>query len=174
MSAMQTHLWTCSHGMLVLQYINKHVQRRNVDKGFQMRPVLFVGSNPSIHCFNPSVAFVGTKSLTTLELWISEIRLNMQYYFPYHMANASSRITSTPKISDMDLESLGIYCEYVQPFAVIALGKYAVKACKKMGWEYFELPHPSGLNRKLNDKNYVKTALKQCSDYLSNKLMEYK
>ena len=35
----------------------------------------------------------------------------------------------------------------------------------KIGVEHFKLPHPSGLNRKLNDKKYVNKVLKECYEY---------
>jgi|TARA_A100001388_G_C28769974_1_gene503210 hypothetical protein len=48
---------------------------------------------------------------------------------------------------------------------VIALGNVASEALSKIGVEHFKLPHPSGLNRKLNDKKYVNKVLKECYEY---------
>ena len=49
---------------------------------------------------------------------------------------------------------------------VLALGGFPSKALKKLGVEHFTLPHPSGLNRKLNDREYELSVLKECSDYV--------
>ncbi|CAB5221458.1 hypothetical protein UFOVP247_170 [uncultured Caudovirales phage] len=49
---------------------------------------------------------------------------------------------------------------------VIALGGFPSKTLNRLGVEHFVLPHPSGLNRKLNDLEYEKRVLEECSDYL--------
>ena len=49
---------------------------------------------------------------------------------------------------------------------VLALGGFPSKALNKIGVEHFTLPHPSGLNRKLNDKEYERQILEKCSEYL--------
>jgi len=51
---------------------------------------------------------------------------------------------------------------------VISLGGFPSKALKKIGVDHFVMPHPSGLNRKLNDPAYEKQALQECKDYLEN------
>jgi len=52
---------------------------------------------------------------------------------------------------------------------VIALGNIASEALTKIGVKHFKLPHPSGLNRKLNDKNYINKVLKECKEYYENR-----
>lgn len=49
---------------------------------------------------------------------------------------------------------------------VIALGKMAVWALGKIGMPCFELPHPSGLNRKVNDKEALQKTLADCKSWL--------
>lgn len=51
---------------------------------------------------------------------------------------------------------------------VIALGNVASEALIKINVDHFKLPHPSGLNRKLNDKKYVTRVLKECKEYYEN------
>ena len=51
---------------------------------------------------------------------------------------------------------------------VIALGNVASEALTKINVDHFKLPHPSGLNRKLNDKKYVTQLLKECKEYHEN------
>lgn len=50
---------------------------------------------------------------------------------------------------------------------VIALGNFVSKALEKINVEHFILPHPSGLNRKLNDKAYEDEMLLLCEEYLN-------
>jgi uracil-DNA glycosylase len=43
----------------------------------------------------------------------------------------------------------------INPTRLVALGKTAASVLAKLELEYLEMPHPSGLNRKLNDRQYV-------------------
>ena len=54
-----------------------------------------------------------------------------------------------------------------KPDHIIAFGKTAAKAITQLGIQFHEMPHPSGLNRKLNDKAYVAEKLKGLEDVLS-------
>lgn len=53
------------------------------------------------------------------------------------------------------------------PIKVIALGGFASQVLHKLGVEHFKLPHPSGRNRLLNDRNYEAEQLKLCREYLN-------
>lgn len=48
----------------------------------------------------------------------------------------------------------------------IALGKKAAKYCREINIDYFEMPHPSGMNRKLNDKKFEKQVLSEAYEYI--------
>lgn len=50
---------------------------------------------------------------------------------------------------------------------IIALGRMAEWGIKQVGFEeYFLLPHPSGLNRKMNDRAGVDKMLADCKEWL--------
>jgi len=49
---------------------------------------------------------------------------------------------------------------------IIALGNFTSEALSKINREHFVLPHPSPLNRLLNDKRYEKSILKKCKRWL--------
>lgn len=49
---------------------------------------------------------------------------------------------------------------------IIALGNFPSAALKKINVDHFTLPHPSGLNRKLNDKTYELEQLELCRNYI--------
>ena len=44
---------------------------------------------------------------------------------------------------------------------IIALGNVASNALKKVGVDHFKMPHPSPLNRQLNDKQFEKTMIEE-------------
>ena len=50
---------------------------------------------------------------------------------------------------------------------VITLGKEVKHYTNKMGYNFYELPHPSPLNRNLNDKKYEKSVIKGLQIYLN-------
>lgn len=49
---------------------------------------------------------------------------------------------------------------------VVALGNFPSAALSRCGIDHFTLPHPSGLNRKLNDKLYELEQLDLCRKYI--------
>jgi hypothetical protein len=67
-------------------------------------------------------------------------------------------------IRDVDYDSL-IECTRGHE-RVIALGGFVSKVLSKINVQHFTLPHPSGLNRKLNDKSYELEQLESCRKYI--------
>jgi hypothetical protein len=104
-----------------------------------MTKVVFVGDEPSSTNIDPSIAFVGSRSLRTLVKWIKF--LEPDYYICLN-SNTEGCLDAIEKL-------------YKNGFIVIALGKEAEKRCVC----HFVLPHPSGRNRKLNDKEYIDKCL---------------
>jgi hypothetical protein len=117
---------------------------------------LFVGDEPSSANEDAKIAFKGTKSGVRLKQW-AEI-LNVTYY----------------AVNSHDLEALHraikLYVKFTAP--IITLGIKAHKRVQKIardnGYDLrlYNLPHPSGRNRKLNDKQYIVNKLKDCKDWL--------
>ena len=101
-----------------------------------MIKVVFVGDEPSKTNVSPDIAFVGAKCFNTVVKWIKE--LNPDYYVCLN-SDTISQLSDIKK-----LEKAG--------FKVIALGAKASERLEKMLIPHCVLPHPSGLNRKLNNK----------------------
>lgn len=51
---------------------------------------------------------------------------------------------------------------------VIALGLMASRRLDKNEIEHFKMEHPSGRNRKLNNKIYLDNRLKECYNWIRN------
>lgn len=49
---------------------------------------------------------------------------------------------------------------------VIALGNVASSSLHKIGIEHFKMPHPSGRNRLLNDREYELAMIERCREYI--------
>lgn len=109
--------------------------------------ILFVGDKPSKFNKFKGIPFVGTKSYATLLQWIAKMDVDIRQI---DLANIVD-LNEVPE-------------DYVR---VVALGRKASKHLRQLGVEnFFELPHPSGLNRKLNDENYVNSELAKCQKWL--------
>lgn len=49
---------------------------------------------------------------------------------------------------------------------VIALGKTAEYGCQILGIPFLAMPHPSGLNRQLNDKEFVARKIEELRKFI--------
>jgi uracil-DNA glycosylase len=65
------------------------------------------------------------------------------------------------------LPSFSKQLEEFKGFKFVALGKTAARACELAGVDFLEMPHPSGMNRKLNDPEYVKEKIKRLAEFIS-------
>jgi uracil-DNA glycosylase len=127
--------------------------------------VLVVGQNPSRHNLDPKVAFEGTKSFNVIEDWMQEMSVSDNSYM---LVNAFIKVNQKYNKDEFDIAvaRLHSYMKIIKPEKVIALGKMAAKALKKAGIDHFELPHPSGRNRKLNDMEWLQEQLLQAREYI--------
>jgi uracil-DNA glycosylase len=117
--------------------------------------VLFVGSNPS-NSSETDTAFHGsTRSSKILTEWCSHIEGAMFV----HINVLSSKTPNNRPLSRKEilssLESLQENLRGIKPDKIVALGKTASAALTLLHVDFFEMPHPSGRNRLLNDKDYM-------------------
>lgn len=120
-------------------------------------PVLFIGDRPSKHNVDKDTPFVGTRSYKTLLAWIYEMNVDISRVYMCNAydadGNPSERLYGTNR-----------------NWKIVVLGENARKRLADQVFthpvEYFVLPHPSGLNRKLNDKNKLKKLLIDCKEFI--------
>jgi uracil-DNA glycosylase len=118
--------------------------------------IIFVGDKPSKRNLNQNIPFVGTRSYATLLSWIAKMDVSIQNI---------KIINSTDNLAEIDVKSYS-----VSGGAVIALGQNAEDYIKQIGiTDYFRLPHPSGLNRQINDKTHLRNMLYECKKYIYSK-----
>ena len=121
--------------------------------------VYIVADQPTAANISLTVPLVGTDSYRTLLSWIAEMDVDITRVRMYNQCdgpfdNPLSRTTLNAAIG-------------LQQIKVIALGQKAATYLGNVGVEeYYILPHPSGLNRLLNDKEYVKNKLESCKVYI--------
>ena len=116
--------------------------------------IYFIGDKPSKCNINPEVAFVGTRSYKTLLEWIHRMNLSI---------NSIWLFNADDFIRKVNVEEIITINEHDQ---IVALGREASNALDKAILPHLRIPHPSGLNRKLNDPREVNRFLKECKDYV--------
>lgn len=114
--------------------------------------VVFVGDRPSRLNKNKKVAFVGAKCYNRLVSWISTIQPKDFILINSHTNSMLSLIKNY----------------YLEGYKIVALGNLAATRLCTLGVPHHKLPHPSGLNRKLNNKQYVISALKAAKHYINS------
>lgn len=131
--------------------------------------IVFLGDKPSKKNVDANIPFVGTKSYKTLLEWVSKLGIDIT-----EVALANREHVKTYNwAKDLNtgegiyVETPNIYLDILPQDKIVCLGDSAEKLVKPMGLKYFKLPHPSGLNRKINNKQYLEAELKKCKRYLN-------
>lgn len=112
--------------------------------------IVFVGDKPSKRT-DPKVPFKGAACQPRLMEWVKEI--------------TSEQVILLVNKDDIILSAyltLVIICP--GQHKLIALGNNASKRLKE--FPHFKLPHPSGRNRQINNKEFIANKLLECKKYL--------
>lgn len=129
--------------------------------------VLFVGSNPSNSSLTDAAFHGSTKSSKILTEWCSSVEGAI--FIHVNVLNKKThknRPLTKREILD-SISSLKQNIEGIRPDKIVALGKTASVALTLLHVNFFEMPHPSGRNRLLNDKQYIDNKLAQFKEYLN-------
>lgn len=121
--------------------------------------IIIVGQNPGN---NPNAAKFKNHTIDRLNQWCDD--LGIVYY---GFVNAVSN-PGKCKTSDVDFDVLESTVR--GHYNVLALGAFASNCLKIINTPHFKLPHPSPLNRQMNDKEFVKNTLAECKEYLNRSL----
>ena len=108
-----------------------------------MIKIVFVGDEPSKKNISKDIPFVGAKCFARLVEWIAFI--NPEYYVVLN--------------SKVEVDLLAISELHKAGFKVIALGVKASKRLTNSRITHYKIDHPSSLNRKLNNHEYVHNML---------------
>lgn len=122
--------------------------------------VLFLAQNPKTES-NIEEPLKGTRSWKTFSLWLAVLGDPEG-----KIMNASQKLGKVTW-KDYDSEGLRLAIDYYGFDKFVALGEYASGLLELMEIRHFKLPHPSGLNRKLNDQQELIRQLNLCRVYLA-------
>ena len=121
----------------------------------QLDPIIIVGMCPSD---KPTLGYKRNATFKRLEAWMDELEVK---HFSFINVFGEPHVPMLSKVKGKPLvEATNGYKN------VLALGEFVSLALNRLNVEHFKLPHPSPLNRSLNDKEYEKQVLEQCKDYL--------
>lgn len=117
--------------------------------------VLFIGDSPSAANTHENVAFNGTDSGKRLEGWYDSLGI--------------SPTTDTLVFVNQIEQHFSYVAQqyYLAGLPIVALGTKASAALAKLDIRYCSLPHPSGRNRQLNNKERLANRLQLCKTYLN-------
>lgn len=119
----------------------------------QRSSVLVLGINPSDHTPKPNCT-----TLRRLPVWLEYMEV-MKHTFLNCIAEPGAY-----RMKDVRMELVEQTAKAHDK--VIALGNFPSNVLRKLDIEHFTLPHPSGLNRKLNSIEYEVTMLDRCAEYI--------
>jgi len=119
----------------------------------QSARVIFIGMQPSKARFRRNCA------LDRFGAWVDTLGLR---FVSFHNAIIDPDLAQRPSSVDYDLlrESVHNYSY------VVALGNLASTALKRIDVDHFKMPHPSPLNRLLNDRSYEQSMLYELRSYI--------
>ncbi len=126
--------------------------------------VTFVGSNPSEASPDDSPFHAQTRSRLILDAWIKGANAEYALVNVIDQKTRNNRPLTIAQIKD----ALPGLRAKIKTTKVVALGKTAEKALTLMGIGFITMPHPSGLNRKLNDPKYVEQEVAKLHAYLTS------
>ena len=117
--------------------------------------VLVIGQNPGN---NPKTASYKNFTIDRLNKWCDELGISN-----YGFANVVTHQGAVKK-KDVDFDRLKDLVE--GHTKVLALGAFSSSCLSVINRSHFRLPHPSPLNRQMNDKEFIKKTLAECKEYL--------
>lgn len=138
-----------------------------------MYHVLFIGSNPATAATSTYPFDISSKSGKTIREWIIRAGITGNATF-YNVANRRTPNNRPLKKSEIEaaLPMLQRAVEWEKSFQrkdiyLVAVGKTAQQALTLLRLPFYAMPHPSGLNRQLNDPQFVEEKINGLKKFFS-------
>lgn len=128
--------------------------------------VLFIGMNPSQASASTAPFHESTKSGRVLKEWTDKVGISNPIIGNICYRTTENNRNLTKKEIKENVKGLARSIVRHNPTHVVALGNAAAMALDICGIKYLKMPHPSGLNRKLNDPTYVEEQLNKLREYV--------
>lgn len=132
----------------------------------KIQTILFVGSNPSHSSISNTAFHEETPSSKILTGWANNLT-GMKMAINVQNEKTEDNRPLTKSEIKANLPRLAEDIRIINATKVVALGKTAAAALSAIGISFYEMPHPSGCNRLLNDKEFVAGKIKGLIEYCS-------
>jgi hypothetical protein len=116
--------------------------------------ILFVGDKPSKRT-DPNIPFKNALCEKRLKAWIASLGCKEG---EYKIVNSVSEY----------IDTIVVLANHSN-VPVVALGANASEALKAKHINHYKLPHPSGLNRQINDQKFIVHKLQECKRWLTER-----
>ena len=127
---------------------------------------ILIGSNPSNQSPDCSPFHASTRSRRVVDAWFNQIDTEIIYMNVCDLKMPGNKPLTRKMITE-SLPDLKSRLERYPGAKIVAVGKAASTALTLLRVQHFEMPHPSGANRLLNDLDYVQLQIKRLKIYLS-------
>lgn len=110
---------------------------------------------------NPSSCQKNTKNSTLRRLWDWADQIGLGIF------SFSNVVLQTGKVHKnmVDRDVISYYGKIYDK--IITLGNFPSEILTELNINHFKLPHPSGLNRLINDKEYIFVKLENCREFIN-------
>jgi len=138
-----------------LYWVTSFVQRNEQYVKFPLK-ILFIGSNPAMASASNKAFESDTASGRLLKTWTEGI--NGTFYYE-NIVSEKTENNRPLKKSEMAnaMTPLRQRINRINPDRIVALGRDAALVLSNLELKFLDMPHPSGRNRKLNDKAYAES-----------------
>lgn len=127
--------------------------------------ILILGRNPSRTNISPDIPFIGAPCYKRIKDWVEYLTHSSRLFVAGNCTNSLNAKFNKFTIPTY-ASTLKSSCVAQNINCVVALGNDSARVCEVANMKYFKLPHPSGLNRLVNNREKIKEALRACDEYI--------
>lgn len=158
-----------------IEYAIRSVERmidREADKALEKEllrtRVVLVGSNPSNKSPDNSPFHISTRSRMIVDEWFRDIDCDLSFMNICEYKTIDNKPLTRKQIRN-HLPDFSERLEELAPDRIVSLGKSAEYGCQILGIPFFPMPHPSGLNRQLNDPKFVQKKIEELRKFIDER-----
>ena len=127
--------------------------------------VVLVGSNPSQRSPDNSPFHISTRSRIIVDEWFRDMGCEISFMNICEEKTQDNKPLTQKQIRNHLLPFSKRLSE-LNPDKIVTLGRSAEYGCQILGIPFFPMPHPSGLNRQLNDKKFIDSKIEELRKFI--------
>lgn len=128
--------------------------------------ILVIGCNPSVKSPDNTAFHPSTRSRMTIDRWLSDLDADVCFMNIYDRKTRGNRPLTRKELKSLE-DPVFFRLKSFKNHKIITLGRAAEEVLTSLGLSFLAIPHPSGLNRQLNDPEFMGEKIKRLREYLS-------